>query len=368
MARERLRLYGSQSGSRIRKYTGETEIREVGGGSSYCLDFVGRQADHPLFIERTSVNFPTITGDTGDILSGYVWNNYPVQNLGANMSSVLGPTTPEPDDVWAATSVAAATNPGRPDVSVPLLIFDTLGSLPKTIWDFGNAMISSGGRPGGNSVASGNFGWGQLYSDVAALFDFTEHVEKRTKELQALYTKGGLKRRRTVWSDTSTEFFGYQTLQSQGVWIEATVRKVATRKKWVAVRWRPANPVQPLLADQVQHARTLVHGWHIAPADVWNALPWSWLVDYFANTGDFLGATRNSSEFILESSCVCLHFRMDMHYGHMIKPEGLTVTQPSSFWETKSRKLEGPGLTTNVPIISAQRLTNLLGIAANYKR
>lgn len=368
MARERILVLPAQTGSRVRKYTGGVDIRETGAGHSYCLDFLGREADHPLFIEHYRIHHPTLSGDTGDILSGYVWSDWPVQNLGANASSALGPQTQEPDDTWAATNVAAETNPGRPDVSVPLLIFDTFSSIPKSIWDFGSSMISHGGRPGGNnSVAAGNFGWDQLFRDVAALFDFTEHVEKRVKELNALYTKGGLKRRRQVWKDTSTEVFKDQVLQSQGTWVTATVVKSVVRRKWVAVRWRPANPIPSIPADRVQQARELVHGWHIAPADVWNALPWSWLVDYFGNVGDYLSATRNSSEFILESSCVMDNFKLTITHHDLKHDSQLTVTHSPSTWEIKSRKLEGPGLTTNVPVISAQRLTNLLGIAANYR-
>lgn len=369
MARERTLSYGSFSGTRVRKYTGDVELRTVGGGFSHCSDFLGKDSDHPVTIEHNYSTPALITGDTGDILSGYIWDNYPATSMGAAVADIPFPPTPIPDDDWSATHVAANTNPGRPDVSVPLLLFDTLSSLPKTVWDFGNALISQGGRPkkSSNSVAAGNFGWDQLFRDTAALFDFAEHASKRAKELSRLYSKGGLRRSQTVWSANLPQS-AVVVLQSQGTWIEAELEISNNFRKWVSTRWRPATADPLPEADQVQKARELVHGWHIAPADVWNAMPWSWLTDYFGNIGDYLAANRNSSEFRLESCCVMYGFERRFKYKKLIHDPALTVTQPSALYATKTRKLGNITLTTNVPVISAQRLTNLLGIAANYSR
>nr|UJQ85453.1 MAG: putative maturation protein [Leviviridae sp.] len=368
MARIRTIFLPPNTGTRIRKFTGIEETRTTGGGESRCTDELGYGTDHPMTIEHYKVNFPRLTGDTGTVASGYVWNNYPVTNLGANVSPFGDSLTPEPSDVYSATKVAADTNPGRPNVSVPLLLFETISSIPETIFQTG-LRLSQGKRPGGgNSIAASNFGWEQLYRDVAGLFDFTEHVKDRSEELRRLHQKGGLKRKRRVWTDQQV-IHSSATLQSQGVVVSAAVVRHKFREKWVSVRWKPTQHVPLGPTDQVQMARTLVHGWHIAPADVWNALPWSWLADYFGNIGQYLGATRNSNLFTLDSCCVCQRSILKVSYGKVTHSWGdeLTVTTPGSSWELKTRKLGTIGLTTDVPIISAQRLINLAGIAANYR-
>jgi hypothetical protein len=39
-------------------------------------------------------------------------------------------------------------------------------------------------------------------------------------------------------------------------------------------------------------SRNAILGLHSVPWTVWDAIPWSWLIDYFVNVGDFLEATQ----------------------------------------------------------------------------
>lgn len=382
MARVRSYSNGTQVGQRTRKFNGVIETRTVQLGDSVCTDFLGRDSDHPFDVVREVMNYPLISGDFGTVLSGYIYDGYPTTSSGYNLSTFPSAGSIEPDDVFSATAVAGQTNPTRPSVSVPLLLFETIRELPKMVFERGAELFVGSSRAdakrfgrkkkpdplhSNNSVLDLNFGWEPLFRDVAALFDFAEHVDERVKELAALYSGRGLRRSRTVWTDTSTTIGGVNTLHSQGGIVQGYAVKVATRKKWVSTRWKPKSLHSiPSAAEQVQRARYLVHGWEVAPSDIWNALPFSWLADYFGNIGDFLAATRNSSEFELVSCCVMRRATLNVQVRITGASVGLTVTPATGLADYKHRVLGSIGLTANVPIVSGRRLLNLLALATNY--
>jgi len=376
MARVRTLAFGNQSGTRTRKFTGIVETRTVSKGETTCTDFTGRLTDHPLTIVSRLYSYPTLAGDTGSMASGYIWNGYPTTN-GGLATSHLNVVTLEPDDVYSATKVVGDTNPARPAVSVPLLLFESIKELPKMLYDSGVGVITGlekdllhkrRKRPSGDSSVSFNFGWNQLYRDVALLFDFTEHVEERITQLNALYSGRGLRRTRTVWTEQVDDIVQPISLQSQGASVSGIRTTRTSYKKWVSTRWKPANELTPTPSSDeiIQNARYLVHGWKLAPIDIWNALPWSWLIDYFSNFGDVLAANRNSNEFRLVSCCIMRKTETRSDVKPISYPSGMTVTPGYSILADKRRVLGSVGISAYVPFLSAQRLLNLLSIANNY--
>lgn len=380
MVRVRTITYGDHTGQRTRRLTGGVETRTLAQGQSKCLDFVGYPNDHTLEIQRVSATHPLLNGTQGTVNSGYIYDNYPLGPFGGITPYHLGASSIEPDDVYSATKVASDTNPSNPDVSVPTFVFETVKELPKMLLDAGETMFLPDKRPKrarrenplpqGDSVVAYNFGWGQLFSDVAKILDFVDLFDKRVTQINALYDKGGLKRNRTVWTSTVGPFIDPSyTLNSQGGLVHARYTVKSEYKKWVAVRWTPLDRINiPSSAEQVEKARYLVHGWRIDPFDIWNALPWSWLVDYFSNVGDFLGACSNTAGNQLSSCCVMLKVTTNESMVITDSASGTTCTNGYRSSVSKYRRLGSIGLTANVPFITPQKLLNLLSIANSYGR
>jgi hypothetical protein len=358
-SRTRTLINPGHTGTSTFKYYGTVETDTAPGGSHYCADVVGDMlGDNPLTIRHEALLPPLLGGETPGIF-GYSYSNYPVANPA--YSGHLSPMTSEPSTLEAATQVAAKTNPSRPDVSVPLLLKESLESVVKAVFNHGK-------RKSDNSLVSGSFGWEQLYRDATKIFDFADGVDKRAKELNQLYSSGGLKRRRTVWTDTSTENVVNVTLHSSGGVVIGKRSTKTTRIKWVAIRWQPDDPVNlPSAEDNVRLARTLIHGWHFAPEDVWNALPWSWAVDYFFNVGSYLGATRNSVGSHIASLCTCTTITTLSRITPTSMTDGLTCSNGREDKIDKYRVPSVIGLTATSPFLSVRQLATLSSIALNYK-
>jgi len=221
-----------------------------------------------------------------------------------------------------------------------------------------------------NSVLATNFGWLTLYQDVASLFNFSKHVDDRMKVLKVLAKKG--------WSSTGrvrTGGYHQQAVSEETVFhsIEAYVtghyKTDTVCRRWGSARFYVDNPPD-FVSDasaQRQLAKEVVHGWHISPATVWQALPWTWLSDYFVNVGDFLDATRNTIGASVGTGCcmtetttVIQQVITSQPYSFEVQPGRLTV-------QTKERVLANVGLSTNTNALSPSRLVNLLGLVSQYK-
>jgi hypothetical protein len=48
----------------------------------------------------------------------------------------------------------------------------------------------------------------------------------------------------------------------------------------------------------------LVYGLDISFASLWEAMPWTWLIDWFSNVGDIINANRNTMPVSHEDSCL----------------------------------------------------------------
>jgi hypothetical protein len=333
-------------------------------GQYKCEDTVevplNRGVDHGLSIESAIIKPGTISGKGA--FGVYSWAGMPHGSQSIPFSHIDLSSSPPPSDIEAATKAVAQTNPGRPDVSIPVFLAE-LRDLPSMLQKKGHRK----GQRARNSVAEHGFGWDSLFRDVGNLFNFTEQVNDRVKELTALHSKSGLKRKKTIWRASGYELSAPLSIWSlEGTYVEAQIVSASQAKMWVSTRWRPAVKGLPPSADKLlQQARLAVHGWRISPSDAWELVPWSWFSDYFFNVGDYLEATSNRSEFALESVCVMKHQVTQRSFRITGVSGPIGVTPGSSRYETKFRSLGSLGITATQPFLSAKQVTTLSGIIAN---
>lgn len=360
--RYRSQSWGQETGSQFNSFNGQLSQVTTNRGSSVCEDVIGNYpSDNTLEITHSGYKRVGTVSGTRSI---YTFSNWPhgSQGVMAHLSLIGAPS-----DVDAATKAAARTNPGRPKVSLPVFIGE-LRDIPRMLFARGQEKQNRRRhrtRKSGNSVAEVNFGWAPLFEDLRKMLDFTEHVDDRVGELQALYSKSGLKRTTTTWRASTSSQLNDVTIHSLSGTVKANIATSTTARQWVSTRWRPVQPGLPS-ADQILFkAKLAVHGWRISPADVWNLMPWSWFFDYFANVGDLLDATSNGWEYKIQSSCVMTERQTTRRFYITSKPDWYTVTPGLQTHVTKRRVPTSIGLSTRVPFLSVPQLVTLMGIAAN---
>lgn len=292
-------------------------------GLSRCSDVVdGTRNDHTLSISHLNkgASYERLSGTDGNPSVGwyYSFSGYvPAYYRGASAPPHLPISLPAPAE--AATALLARSNPSRPAVSLPVAIGE-LKDIPGMLRDIGNDLIRSKKviknyhQQVGSHYLAGLFGWAPLISDILKLTQFQESVDRRSKEFSRLYSNKGLKRRLTIAENSNTQQSNI-TVESMIATINCRVNTTTKGKVWGTVRWLPTSlPPGGSRSDATYRrmAQGVVLGlgarfnatdwsktkarndfWSDA-ADAWQLMPWSWMVDWFANTGDYLNAHRNT--------------------------------------------------------------------------
>lgn len=258
--------------------------------------------DHPYETAHARVS--------GSLLNGVGGFNTFTNTLSAMYS--LNPSNSIPADTIANMSIRAmaATNPARAQVLLPTFLWE-LRELPAMLLQAGRvASAIQNNAPWRNhvdwsrpsSVASANlayqFGWAPLVRDILNIAKLGDMTNKRLDELERLTSPKGLRRRFQI-SDVTRET-GPKSVpvwSTGGYVLYTTERTVQSLNQWAVINWKPIpnspylqNPlkrmpddIRKLLLQGGTDIRMLLLGTsgHHALENIWEALPWSWLVDWF---------------------------------------------------------------------------------------
>ncbi len=219
-------------------------------------------------------------------------------------------------------TIAARSNPSRPELTIPELIQD-LVELPSMIRDLGNQLKSpkKNLRPSGaSSTYLGiTFGWLPLIKDIQDLANFQDLVNRRDKELNKLYSGSGLNRKFRV-EDTNTTtsqvFTWLANPSSQG---KTTISINDAKRSWATIKWRPTQPPKyhPHTDDYNRQLKKLVLGLtpEGAVKGLWNVIPWTWLMGWFSNFGSYLQQFSNTVPATHEDVCFMSEVRRTYQVG-----------------------------------------------------
>ena len=194
------------------------------------------------------------------------------------------------------TLALANMNPNKPTVDLPVFLFE-LKDFPGMLRDLGR-ILQKGAKlsDGAGAYVAYSFGWAPLISDVSKLLDFSDAVNNRLKYLQKTSAKGGAKITRTLEQSSNVLSSSAYTVSApnggtQGPSFDGWQVTTEKRKVWAAARVASfLSPVQ--LDDPQATAARAALGLNLSAASLWEAIPWSWLIDYFVNVGNFLDANR----------------------------------------------------------------------------
>lgn len=296
-----------------------------------CWDYSGNYpAWNPLLVRHRVTGIIIAQG----IASNWLYESWPFE---------FGPYIMTPDvtdEVTVATKGAAAGNPSRPHVAVPVMVAE-FRDLPQLIRLAGRSLLGKLG----SAYLMYKFGWVPLLNDLKALSEFADAVEKRKRSIRNLANKGGM---RTKYRDS---LYGSSLSDSRRItvfgspWIEAEVTTVTTVRRWSTTRWTSTVPPEILADDSAlsAYARKSVHG--LTPGAIsshaWEALPWSWMADWFTNIGSYLTASDNSLAYATDgSSTVCTTSTSTATAKILHSAEGLSLAPVNqALYETKTRNL-----------------------------
>jgi hypothetical protein len=299
-----------------------------------------------------------------------VFSNYPV-----TAGTALVSTAPIPlPGGWEAT-VAARSNPSRPVVTPATLIQDFV-ELPKMLRDIPRLINRPKKLLTANELADKNlavqFGWLPFIRDINQLLNLQTHVDRRSRELHKLYSGKGLRRRLTL---DELHRNGIQTFTKpvgSGCSFNYTTDISVTGKMWATVRWKPLDVpyFSPTTAVINQKARRIVLG--LTPeglvSGAWDVIPWTWLIDWFVNVGDFLGSYSNTVPAVRTSTCLMNETTITVSPGSLIPNAGTkdcSVVQTGVWKKTSKYRQPGGSLTPgfNIPFIGVSRLSILSSLA-----
>lgn len=355
-----------------------------------CIDIVdGTRNPHTLTISKTCpVRFFV---DGANRLSGSSKTTYVhYANTAGGSDAHASPQNVEPSDNVTLSSTLARTNPSRPSVDLPVFAYELkdIPDLVKSRWDavartskrsFLDPRRKSDLRDLPKDVAEDylewNFAIAPLISDVAKMINFVQGVEKKLNMLRNLADRGHAGGYAVVYDDwvesaliTQYVSGGYQEFR------QASFNVGTSRRKWGTTVWIPTVPVpRRTRKESLDLAVRLTFGLDFSFSTMWEAMPWSWFIDWFSNLGDIFAGNRNTVPVRHDGSCVMKHTRTKVTNLALVPhatPGTLSVHGTDFLRETKTRVVVGSALPLpefDLPLLSGRQLGILASLIAAQK-
>lgn len=241
-------------------------------------------------------------------------------------------------EIYVSRSLAT-TGPLTPRMDIPRYVAE-LKDIPKMLRHAGDLLHKIRRRPlhslspdreAASATLAYQFGWAPLVEDLLKMLDLGIMVDRRNQELQKAHSNQGLKRRIFLGDQgVSGSYTPYMQLHSGtggSKWGSKTSNQ--TRQTWSTVRWKVRDPLMIGKPPSLLETKLMVLGFRGGqlPITVWRLLPWSWLVDWFADVANTMQARYNMIAY--KPSALNI---MQTSTGE----DQYTVTYQTSDWATAS--------------------------------
>lgn len=278
--------------SRIGKYEKCTDV------TGDMFDSNGNLKDHPFEMVTTTLRGHATNGvkDAGSYGQATFTN---VINIFPSAGNEIVISSSEKDQL--RVRLLASTGPLTPKVNLPLFIFE-LKDIPMMLKHAGDLLHKirspSGLSPHKEAAAATlayQFGWAPLIGDIAKLINFSELVKRRQVELEKANSQRGLQRRMTFETKSQSQTKDNVLLVSNMGSIYGSTVATQTTRSWATVRWKPKGGQQYGRKPSHNEAFRTALGLNLGqiPITVWKALPWSWMIDWFADISNVMQANYN---------------------------------------------------------------------------
>lgn len=315
MARIRRRVTFENVGHRYRKVSGtvvndnDIVTRDVSTCSDETHKYPYTESD-PLEINRVnrqqfkrvngafknSITDIKVTNDMTEYVRGAAFGHHTIPDM--------------PPLAADALKVLAFSNPNRGQSGIGQDLVDLNSIIPKGLYATGKGILDKSA----DANLWAQFGILPLIEDVKAVFEYRRRVNQRIKEFNSLFLKGGLRRRINL---------GHYTMQTEdpsvalnGNVYSCTARVVHTTRaeRWGVVRWTADGWSLFDLRDQELEAEVtrILYGLDIDPVNLWELIPWTWLISWFSNV--HLLQVANKGNFKVKASEISIMTHTESTY------------------------------------------------------
>lgn len=335
-------------------------------GSDYCVDIerTKAQGDCQYFeVEKFSIDGGRLNGrsPSAEFNNFYgtvyeTWNNFP------HHTDLPG----SPSDTTVAASAAARTNPSRPHVDIMANVLQ-LPEIMDLLRFKGSKILL---RAGASVNLAWQFGILPIGNDLYSCLDFINAVDRRMKILDKLQTGRGY-RKTTKHGGYSASGVYTKTLQSQGTVLNIPYQCTTNQIIKAHTRWKPVGTFRRLDAKSKRIlANDAVKGFvsssplQIDFYTVWQAIPWSWLIDWATDMSTYLMATRNIIPCRHDGTYVMRTTQtMYQNVGGSTN-NGKLIYEPVTVTRTNKKRVKGiVAPYAHLPLLEANQMGILASIA-----
>lgn len=303
-------------------YIGNTLFSTVPGNSitlsSTCADSVGRPiADSSFDSRQYKGSYPRLNGEisyNSAPNTRVVYENF----VFVPLSDINSYVPMAPPSGWELATVAR-TNPSRPVTNIPIQA-QNLKQLPAMVRQLGNLLNSPkkllDPKGAAGAYLGEEFGWKPLIDDLEKLLNFQQYASKRAEKLNQLSSGSGIRSKITLGGSTTSVTIPHRNTVSSNSFTQISQISVKW-DQWATIHWRPTTPPSWIPNDEVNGdlARRVVLG--LTPEGLakglWDVIPWTWLIGWFTNVGDY--ALAHSWTVPAEHGAVCLMNQMVLDWS-----------------------------------------------------
>lgn len=273
----------------------------------------------------------------------------------------------------------AASGPLSPKIYLPLFIYE-LKDIPNMLRHAGD-LLHKIKRPSGldpaKELAAANlawkFGWDPLIGDLGKLLNFADAARRQQHRIAQANTARGIRRKVHLGEESAS----VGVPPSLGLWSvyglnisTDTFHGSANSKVWGTVRWTVRDPkrygYKPSFNESLRTALGLNLG-HI-PIAIWKALPWTWMVDWFADISNVMQINYNSiyykpsrASIMRQTTLVARHQRVPVSGGPLNEvSEGQAIV---TFHERYANNSPSASVTLRLPFMDSYKLSVLGSLA-----
>jgi len=329
-----------------------------------CQDVIGDYGNRHTF---DSVQFERVEGGlyTEDVSASLKFESVPcavsfTSAPGFNANSYMA-------------KLLAMSGPLTPRLYLPVSLYE-LKDLPSMLRHAGD-LLHKISRPSGlnpvKEAAAANlayqFGWKPLIEDIGKLLDFTDVVAKRQRILRGAHSSKGIRRKVTLDRFRNAASSSILVYSSFGRNLRPESTRYFDREVWGTIRWIVKDQSQigktPTFVDAFRTAYGLNLG-HI-PIEIWKALPWSWMIDWFVNISDVLQANYNMIYYKPSGACIMCKDTFTTQNNAIYK--GVKVIYTPAYYVMVNRRRFLPSvnnlLTIKLPFLDNFKLSILGSLA-----
>lgn len=133
-------------------------------------------------------------------------------------------------------------------------------------------------------------------------------------------------------------------VQGSGAAIDAIISYTTTKESWWSARWKvdPIRFGKPLTSDVQSKFLDFLGIGNDIPIQLWNALPWTWLIDWCVNVQPIIGLMGNRQGCQFDRACIMRKTITKIECHPIFVPAGLTATSGGQDLTLKERLLFSP--------------------------